>query len=203
MASSKKSKIQKECEIERCAWCEGNDLYIKYHDEEWGVPLHDERKHFEFLTLETAQAGLSWLTILKKRENYRKGYGDFDPACVARFDEKKIQILLNDKGIIRNRRKIEASIHNAQRFIEIQEEFGTFDAYIWGQVNFKPVINRWKRISDIPARSKLSDRVSDDLKKRGFRFVGSTIMYAHLQAIGIINDHIIYCFRYGQIIASY
>ncbi len=202
MASSKKAGLKRNG-MRRCSWCEGNDLYVRYHDEEWGVPVHEDKKHFEFLTLEAAQAGLSWLTVLKKRENYRKAYGDFDPARVARFDEKKIHALLNDQGIIRNKRKIEASIHNAQKFIEVQKEFGSFDAYIWGKVNFKPVVNRWRTIWDIPAKTRLSDRVSDDLKERGFRFVGSTIMYAHLQAIGIINDHIVHCFRYKQIISSY
>ena len=186
--------------MKRCPWCENNKLYIKYHDEEWGVPVHGDIKHFEFLVLESAQAGLSWLTVLRKRENYRKVYDNFDPLKVSKYTNRKIKALLNDKGIIRNRRKIEASINNAKRFIEIQEEFGSFDKYIWKFTNFKQKINKWKTISQIPVKTKLSDLVSKDLKKRGFKFVGSTIIYAHLQAAGIVNDHIVSCFRYKQVI---
>ena len=174
-------------------------MYIKYHDEEWGVPIHDDKKHFEFLVLESFQAGLSWLTILKKRENFRKAFDGLDPKKVSRYDEKKIQELLNNPGIIRNRRKIEALINNAKRFLEIQEEFGSFDEYLWRFTDFKPIMNSWKDISEIPATTQLSDEISQDLKKRGFKFVGSTIIYAHIQAIGLVNDHILSCFRYKQL----
>jgi DNA-3-methyladenine glycosylase I len=183
----------------RCPWCEGADLYRRYHDEEWGVPVHDDRKHFEFLVLESAQAGLSWSTILKKRENYRKAYRGFDPKIVARFGARDIERLLQDAGIVRNRLKIESSINNAKRFLEIQGEFGSFDAYLWGFVGGSPVVNRWKTLSEIPPKTELSDRISRDLKSRGFRFVGSTIIYAHLQAVGVVNDHLVGCFRYGEL----
>ncbi|MBU3144259.1 DNA-3-methyladenine glycosylase I [Clostridium sp. CF012] len=182
--------------MNRCDWCGIDPLYMKYHDEEWGVPVHQDRKHFEFLILESAQAGLSWITILRKRENYRKAYDDFDFNKVAQYDSEKIIELLQNEGIIRNKLKIAASINNAVRFIKIQEEFGSFDAYIWGFVNNSPIINHWDSITNVPATSELSDKVSKDLKKRGFKFLGSTITYAHLQAIGIINDHITSCFRY-------
>lgn len=185
--------------MDRCPWCGSDELYIKYHDEEWGVPVHDDKKHFEFLVLESAQAGLSWLTILRKRENYRIAYDGFDPARVAQYDEKKISELMQNPGIIRNRRKIESSINNARCFLKIQKEFGSFDKYIWGFVNNKPVENHWTDISQVPAKSELSDRVSEDLKSRGFRFLGSTIVYSHLQATGLINDHLASCFRYGNI----
>ena len=179
----------------RCDWCGTDELYIKYHDEEWGVPVHDERKHFEFLVLESAQSGLSWLTILRKRENYRKAYDNFDPQKVALYDEEKIQELLSNAGIIRNRMKIEASINNAKRFLEIEQEFGSFDAYIWHFVDNKPINNHYQSISEIPATSDLSDKVSKDFKKRGFKFLGSITIYSHLQATGIINDHLDSCFR--------
>lgn len=185
--------------MNRCPWCLGNELYIKYHDEEWGVPVHDDRKHFEFLILEGVQAGLSWLTVLKKRENYRKAYDDFDVKKVSEYDGTKIEELMNNPGIIRNRRKIEASINNAKKFLEVQKEFGSFDNFIWSFVDNKVVKNHWKDISQIPATSELSDKVSKELKKRGFKFVGSTIIYAHLQAIGLINDHLVTCFRYDQV----
>ena len=185
--------------MNRCPWCEINELYIKYHDEEWGVPVHDDKKHFEFLILEGVQAGLSWLTILKKRDNYRKTYDNFDPVKIATYDQKKIDQLMKNPGIIKNLRKIEASINNAQRFLEVQEEFGSFDNYIWSFVNNKPVINSWKKDSEIPSKTELSDKISFDLKKRGFKFVGSTIIYAHMQAIGIVNDHIVNCFRYKKL----
>ena len=181
--------------LARCGWCEGNELYERYHDEEWGEPVHDDRKHFEFLLLEGAQASLSWLTILKRREGYRKAFSDFDPRKVAAFDQQDIARLSSDEGIVRNRLKIQSAIKNAQVFLAIRREFGNFDTYIWGFVDGRPVINRPKRLTDIPATSDLSDRVSKDLKKRGMSFVGSTIIYAHLQATGIVNDHIRTCFK--------
>ena len=188
--------------MKRCPWCENDELYVTYHDEEWGVPVHEDKKHFEFLILEVSQAGLSWLTVLRKRENYRKIYDNFDPAKIAKYDDKKIDQLMNDPGIIRNRRKIEASVNNAKRFLEIQEKFGSFDSYIWSFVNNKPVINSWRSDSEIPSTTELSDMISNDLKKRGFKFIGSTIIYAHMQAIGIVNDHIVNCFRYDQLIKA-
>lgn len=186
--------------MKRCDWCKENELYIKYHDEEWGVPLHDDIKQFEFLVLESAQAGLSWLTVLKKRENYRKAYDNFDPLKVSKYRDDKIDELVGNAGIIRNIKKIEASINNAGRFIGVQKEYGSFDKYIWRFVDYKPVINTWKDISEIPAKTGLSDEISGDLKKRGFKFIGSTIIYAHLQAVGIVNDHLVSCFRYQQLI---
>ena len=183
-------------QIKRCEWCESSDLYREYHDKEWGVPVYDDRKHFEFLVLESAQAGLSWITILKKRENYRKAYDGFDPVKVARYTDRKKAALLENAGIVRNRLKIEASVNNAKHFLEIQKEFGSFSNYIWGFVNGKPVDGKRKKISDIPPTTEISDRVSADLKKRGFKFLGSTIMYAHMQATGIVNDHLVSCFKY-------
>ena len=184
----------------RCTWCEGFDeAYVKYHDEEWGVPVHDDRKHFEFLILEGAQAGLSWSTILNRREGYRNAFADFDPEVVAQYNEEKFEELLQDASIIRNRLKIKSAINNAKRFLAVQNEFGSFDTYIWGFTNGKPVINSWQKMSDIPAKTALSDQISKDLKKRGFNFVGSTIIYAHLQATGIVNDHEISCFRYKEL----
>ena len=188
--------------MERCPWPGKDEMYIKYHDEEWGVPVHDDSKHFEFLVLEGAQAGLSWLTILKRRENYRKAYDSFDPVKVAKYDEAKVEELLGNAGIIRNRKKIESSINNAKLFLEVQKEFGSFDKYIWSFVDHKPVVNAWKTLSEIPATTELSDRISKDLKKRGFSFVGSTIIYAHIQAIGLVNDHLVSCFRYRQLIGD-
>ncbi|PKK85536.1 MAG: DNA-3-methyladenine glycosylase I [Thermoplasmata archaeon HGW-Thermoplasmata-1] len=186
--------------MERCPWClGGGDLYVRYHDGEWGVPVHDDRKHFEFLVLESAQAGLSWLTVLKKRENYRGAYDGFDPKKVALYDGGKVAALLADAGIIRNRMKIEASVNNAKRFLEVQDEFGSFDNYIWDFVGGKPVINRWTELSQLPAKTELSDRISADLKKRGFKFLGSTTLYAHLQAVGVVNDHLMDCFRWGEV----
>lgn len=187
----------------RCSWAINDSLMIRYHDEEWGVPVHDEIKHFEFLVLESAQAGLSWLTILKRRENYRRAFNNFNPDIIAAYNENKIDQLLNDPGIIRNRRKILAAVNNANKFLEIQNEFHSFDAYIWKFVNKKPVINEWKHISDIPATTELSDIIAKDMKKRGFQFIGSTIIYAHLQAIGLVNDHLVDCFRYHEIIRMY
>lgn len=172
---------------------------MRYHDEEWGVPVFDDRKQFEFLVLESAQAGLSWLTILKKRQSYRKAYDGFDPIKVAKFDERKVEELMNFDGIIRNERKIRASINNAKRFIEIQKEFGSFSKYIWRFVDYKPIINSWQSESEIPAKTKLSEEISKDLRNRGFEFLGPIIIYSHLQATGLVNDHIVDCFRYKQI----
>ena len=183
----------------RCSWCEGNDQYIKYHDNDWGVPVHNDNKHFEYLILEGAQAGLSWLTILKRREHYRKVYDGFDPSLVTQYTEEKIQKLLSDPGIIRNKLKVRTSVKNAELFLEIQKEFGSFDKYIWGFTNGKTVKNSWESLSELPAKTELSDKISADLKKRGFKFTGSTIIYAHLQAAGIVNDHLISCFRYNEV----
>jgi DNA-3-methyladenine glycosylase I len=186
--------------LKRCTWCEGSfDDYVRYHDEEWGVPVHDDRKHFEFLVLEGAQAGLSWSTILKRREGYRRAFADFNPEIVAEFNDAKYESLLQDPSIIRNRLKIKSAINNAKRFLEVQKEFGSFDTYIWRFTGGKPLINAWEKMSDIPAKTELSDKVSKDLKKRGFNFVGSTIIYAHLQATGIVNDHEVSCFRYEEL----
>mgnify|MGYP001024231971 FL=1 len=185
--------------MKRCAWCGNDELYVKYHDEEWGVPVFDDRKQFEFLVLESAQAGLSWLTILKKRQSYRRAYEGFDPIKVAKFDKRKVEELMNFDGIIRNERKIRASINNAKRFIEIQKEFGSFSKYIWRFVDYKPIINSWQSESEIPAKTKLSEEISKDLRNRGFEFLGPIIIYSHLQATGLVNDHIVDCFRYKQI----
>lgn len=184
--------------MDRCGWCGTDELYVKYHDEEWGVPVHEDKKHFEFLVLESAQAGLSWLTVLRKRENYRAAYDGFDVIKVSNYGENKFNELINNEGIIRNKMKIRASINNAKCFIKIQHEFGSFDKYIWSFTQGNPVVNNWSTLSEVPATSELSDRVSLDLKARGFKFLGSTIIYAHLQATGIINDHITSCFRYGS-----
>lgn len=179
----------------RCEWATGQfKEYVTYHDEEWGVPVHDDRTHFEFLTLEGAQAGLSWATVLKKREGYRKSFAGFDPEKVALFDEEKIQELLQFEGIIRNKLKVRSAVTNAQKFLEVQKEFGSFDNYIWQFVDGEPIVNNWKNMSEVPATSPESDALSKDLKKRGFKFVGSTIMYAHMQACGLVNDHTVDCF---------
>jgi DNA-3-methyladenine glycosylase I len=183
----------------RCEWGTEDQLYVDYHDKEWGVSVHDDRKLFEFLVLDSMQAGLSWFIILKKRENFRKAFDNFDPRKIAKYDEKKIRKLLSDKGIIRNRRKIEATIQNARAFLAVQEEFGSFDAYIWQFVNGKTKKNSWKSVSEIPAKSKESDAMSKDLIKRGFKFVGSTICYAFMQAAGMVNDHTVRCFRYNEV----
>lgn len=196
--STASSKERVKCV--RCDWAaKGNELYEKYHDTEWGIPVHDDRKHYEFLILEGAQAGLSWLTILKRREGYRKAFAEFDPVKVARYNKKKIESLLENSEIIRNRLKIESAVNNAQKFLDVQEEFGTFDRYIWQFVNGKTIQNCWKSIKEIPPSTPESDTLSKDLKKRGFTFVGSTIIYAHMQAIGLVNDHIVDCFRYAQL----
>ena len=182
----------------RCDWPGDNELMIEYHDTEWGVPLHDDRKLFEFLMLDNAQAGLSWQTILNKRENYRKAFDNFDPARIARYNERRITSLLNNSGIIRNRLKVRSAVANAQAFLEVQSEFGSFDAYIWQFVDGKPIRNKWKKLEQIPCTSAESGAMSKDLKKRGFKFVGSTICYAFMQSTGMVNDHLTHCFRYKQ-----
>ena len=188
------SKIRRRCE-----WGTVSQLYIDYHDNEWGVPVHDDRTLFEFIILEGAQAGLSWETVLKKRENYRKAFSNFDPVKVSRYGDKKIEALLGNKGIIRNRLKITSAINNAKRFLEVQKEFGSFDTYIWQFVDGKPITNRFKSMQEIPATTEVSNAMSKDLKKRGFKFVGPTICYAHMQATGMVNDHVVGCFRYKEI----
>lgn len=185
--------------LNRCGWSVSDPLYIDYHDREWGVPVHDDQKLFEFLILEGAQAGLSWLTILKRREGYRKAFAGFDVKKVARYDEADMKRLLADRGIIRNRLKIESAISNAWAFLDVQEEFGSFASYIWKFVGGRPVVNRFRTLKQIPARTALSDRISADLRNRGFSFAGSTIVYAHMQATGMVNDHLASCFRYGQL----
>ena len=186
-------------EVFRCPWCLKFEQYIQYHDEEWGVPVHDDCVHFEFLILEGAQAGLSWATVLKKRDGYRKNFADFDPVKVSRFNDKRIEKILLDPGIIRNKLKVHAAVNNAKRFLEVQMEFGTFDNYIWGFVNHKPIVNKWETLSQAPATTKESDALSKDLIKRGFKFVGSTVIYAHMQACGLVNDHLVDCWRYKKV----
>ena len=186
--------------ITRCQWSTfGNALYVDYHDKEWGAPVRDDRKHFEFLILESAQAGLSWSTVLNKREGYRKAFADFDPVKVARFTGKRIDKLVTNPAIIRNRAKINAAVNNARLFLDIQDEFGSFDAYVWPFVGGQPIQNRWKTIKDIPVMTAESDALSKDMKRRGFRFFGSTICYAHMQAVGMVNDHTTDCFRYKEV----
>ncbi|NNF60362.1 MAG: DNA-3-methyladenine glycosylase I [Gammaproteobacteria bacterium] len=187
--------------IKRCKWALGvNQAYIDYHDKEWGVPARDDCTQFEFLVLESAQAGLSWSTILNKRDGYRKAFAGFDPEKVARFNKRSVERLVNDASIVRNRLKIESAINNAKRCLEIQEEFGSFCDYIWGFVDGKPIRNKWRSDKQVPATSKESDALSKDLKSRGFKFVGSTIIYAHMQATGMVNDHVVSCFRYREIV---
>ena len=185
----------------RCEWAGTDPLYVHYHDTEWGVPLHDDRALFEFVVLEGAQAGLSWLTILRKRESYRQAFAGFDPEKVAGFDRRKLQRLLADPGIVRNRQKIEAALANARAFLEVQAEFGSFDAYIWRFVDGRPIQNRWRKLSELPARTPASEAMSKDLVQRGFRFVGPTICYAHMQATGMVNDHLVGCFRHPEVAA--
>ncbi|MGA7303511.1 MAG: DNA-3-methyladenine glycosylase I [Rhodothermales bacterium] len=185
--------------IVRCPWVGDDPLYQKYHDEEWGVPVHDDRVLFEFLILEGAQAGLSWSTILKKREGYRANFADFDPEVVARFTAERQQEILTDPGIVRNRLKVQATVENARQFLKVQEEFGSFAAYVWQFVDAKPIQNAFKTIGDYPATTPESDRLSKDLKARGFKFVGSTICYAFMQAVGMVNDHTVTCFRYQPV----
>jgi DNA-3-methyladenine glycosylase I len=183
----------------RCAWVGEDALSIAYHDLEWGVPLHDDRRLFEFLVLEGAQAGLSWMTILRKRDNYRRVFSNFDPVQVARLDATKVQELLQNPGIVRNRLKIEAAIANAHAFLEVQREFSSFDTYAWSFVDGKPIQNRWKSLSELPAQTPESESLSRDLKKRGFRFVGATICYAFMQAVGMVNDHTVDCYRHAEL----
>jgi DNA-3-methyladenine glycosylase I len=184
----------------RCEWVmEGDPLYVAYHDKEWGVPSHDDRHLFELLTLEGAQAGLSWATILRKREGYRSAFEDFDPARVARFDRRRIERLLRDDGIVRNRLKIESTVNNARRVLEVQEELGSFDSYLWQFVGRAPIINRWRTLREIPAETAGSKAMSKDMKKRGFRFVGPTVCYAFMQAAGLVNDHVTTCFRHREL----
>ncbi|GGZ85275.1 DNA-3-methyladenine glycosylase I [Algibacter mikhailovii] len=183
----------------RCAWCKGDALYEAYHDEEWGVPVFNDDTLFEFLTLETFQAGLSWITVLRKRENFRRAFDNFDYNLIALYKQPKIDSLLQDAGIIRNKLKVNATVTNAQAFIKIQEEFGSFSTYIWQFTQGKPIKNVYKKASEIPANTPLSDAISKDLKKRGFKFVGSTVVYAHMQATGMVNDHEVNCFRYEEV----
>lgn len=193
MAAGKNTK-------KRCDWSTaGNDLYIQYHDEEWGVPVTDDRTQFEFLILEGAQAGLSWATVLNKREGYRRNFADFDPQKVARFTERCVEKILTDPGVVRNRLKVNAAVINARCFLDVAEEYGSFSHYIWGFVDGTPIQNAFGTMADVPATSPQSDALSKDLKKRGFKFVGSTIMYAHMQATGLVNDHLVDCFRYEQV----
>lgn len=183
----------------RCPWVGTDPLYIDYHDLEWGMPVHDDRKLFELMILEGAQAGLSWITILKKRQNYRRAFEGFDPQKIAGYDADKIEKLLSDKGIVRNRLKIESAVQNARAFLQVQEEFGSFDAYIWRFTGGKPIKNAWKRIDEIPSKTKDSIAMSRDLKQRGFRFIGPTICYSFMQAVGMVNDHTVDCFRYHEV----
>lgn len=187
--------------LQRCPWLDlDKPDYVAYHDREWGVPVHDDRKHFEFLTLESAQAGLSWYTVLRKRANYRQAFAEFDPAKVARFSAVNIEQMLQDPGLIRNRRKISAAVENARHFLAVQDEFGCFAAYIWRFVDGRPLVNEFRTLADLPATSRESDALSKDLKHRGFKFIGSTVIYAHMQATGLVNDHVLGCFRRSQIL---
>ena len=187
--------------LQRCPWLDlDKPDYVAYHDREWGVPVHDDRKHFEFLTLESAQAGLSWYTVLRKRANYRQAFAEFDPAKVASFNAAKIEQMLQDPGLIRNRRKIGAAVENARHFLAVQDEFGSFSNYIWRFVNGEPIVNEFRTLADLPATSRESDALSKDLKSRGFKFIGSIVIYAHMQATGMVNDHVLDCFRRRQIL---
>jgi DNA-3-methyladenine glycosylase I len=186
---------------ERCPWCGADPLYVAYHDHEWGVPVHDDRALFEFLVLEGAQAGLAWITILRKREGYRRAFAGFDAKKVARFDDAKVAELLTDPGIVRNRLKVESAVTNARAFLEVQARFGAFDRYIWGFVDGQPIQNQWRELGEVPALTPLAERISKDLKTRGFRFVGPTIVYAHMQATGMVNDHLVSCFRHREVAA--
>ena len=189
----------KEVIKKRCDWCLKFDQYVQYHDEEWGIPVHNDRVHFEFLILEGAQAGLSWATVLKKRDGYRRLFADFDAVKVARFTPARIEKILKDPGIIRNRLKVQAAVNNARKFLEVSAEFGSFDQYIWQFVDGKPIVNARRSLSEIPATSPQSDALSKDLIKRGFKFVGSTVIYAHMQACGLVNDHLVDCWRYHEV----
>lgn len=195
--------MSEPAEKKRCQWVTDDPEYIRYHDCEWGVPVHDDRHLFESLVLDGAQAGLSWLTILKRRENYRRAFDGFDPNVVARYNPEKIDELLLDKGIIRNRLKVGSAVTNARAFLKVQDEFGRFDGYIWGFVGGHPIVNRWETLKEVPPTSPESHRMSRDLKQRGFSFVGPTICYAFMQAVGMVNDHTVDCFRYREIIQGY
>jgi DNA-3-methyladenine glycosylase I len=199
MSSKRRQKESPPRAVSRCAWAGSDPLLIQYHDEEWGVPIHDDNRLFEFLVLEGAQAGLSWMTILRKRQHYRVAFTGFDPERVARFSDAKVGALLRDPGIVRNRLKVEAAVSNARAFLAVQKEFGSFAQYQWTFVGGRPVQNRRRKIRDIPPRSAASDAMSKDMKKRGFRFVGSTILYAHMQAVGMVNDHLVTCFRHDAV----
>jgi DNA-3-methyladenine glycosylase I len=183
----------------RCEWCGTDPLYVAYHDKEWGVPIKDDNTLFEFLVLETFQAGLSWITVLRKRENFRKAFDNFNYRKIARYDQQKIDLLLEDAGIIRNKLKVKATVTNAIAFMEVQKEYGSFSKYIWDFVGGKPIINTFEKMTDLPANTPLSDTISNDLKKRGFKFVGTTVVYAHMQATGMVNDHLVDCFRYAEL----
>jgi DNA-3-methyladenine glycosylase I len=196
------AKSQVSDGVRRCEWSGADPEMVAYHDTEWGVPVHDDTVHFEFLVLEGAQAGLSWSTILKRRAGYRKAFAGFDAAKVARFTPAKVDKLLTDTGIIRNRAKVEATVRNARGFLEVQREFGSFDDYIWGFVGGRPIVNKWRRMAQLPPISAESEALSKDLKRRGFGFVGPTVCYAHLQATGLVNDHIVSCFRYAELTGS-
>ena len=185
--------------LSRCPWCGDDPLYVAYHDDEWGVPVHDERRLFEFLVLEGAQAGLAWITILRKREGYREAFAGFDPERLARFDQRRVAKLLANPAIVRNRQKVAAAVGNARAFLAVQEEWGSFDRYIWSFVNGAPIRNAWRRLDQIPAATPLAATISKDLKRRGFRFVGPTIVYAHMQATGMVNDHLVSCFRHAAL----
>jgi DNA-3-methyladenine glycosylase I len=185
--------------LNRCPWTSTDPLMIEYHDHEWGVPKHDDRRLFEDLVLDGAQAGLSWSIILRKREGYRSAFANFEPARVATFDEEKIEALLQDPGIVRNRQKVVSAVRNARAFLQVQAEYGSFDAYIWQFVDGTPIVNQWSRLSDLPAQTPLSESISKELKGRGFSFVGPTILYAFMQAVGMVNDHVVDCFRYRQV----
>ncbi len=185
-------------QLGRCEWCGSDPLYQRYHDQEWGVPCRDDHRLFEFLILESAQAGLSWITILRKREHYRRAFSNFSAEKVARYNKRSIERLLGNPGIVRNRLKIESAINNARRFLEIQQQYGSFSSYLWGFVDNQPLQNRWQKLSQVPARTPLSDTICKDMKQRGFRFFGSTICYAHMQATGMVNDHLLNCFRYAE-----
>jgi len=189
--------------LNRCGWADGSEMYINYHDKEWGVPVFDDKILFEFLTLETAQAGLSWSTILKRRNNYKKAYDNYNIKKVANYSKQKREELYNNEGIIRYKLKIDASINNAKRILEIQNEYGSFSRYLWSFTDYKPVINKWQTLSTVPAETELSKTIAKDLKKKGFKFVGSVTIYAFLQAVGIVNDHLVDCFRYQQVIDYY
>ncbi len=186
----------------RCGWAGTDPLYVAYHDEEWGVPAHDDRTLFEFLILEGAQAGLSWSTILKKRDNYRRAFDGFDPAAVAAYDEARIAALLADPGIVRNRLKVRAAVRNAQSYLRVQQEFGRFDTYVWGFVGGRPIVNHWQSLREVPAETAESRALSQDLQRRGFTFVGPTIIYAYMQAVGMVNDHLVSCFRHAELAGS-